>query len=479
MPAVDRFADAHQALADLPREHGFEPLAVDGTLPVDLRGTVYRNGPMLMAAAGRRYDHWFDGDGGLSAVRFDAGRALGAARVTRSRGLLEERAAGKLLYGGYGTVQPGLMRRLRGGLKNTANTAVLHWNSRLFGLMEATLPTEISPDDLTTIGETDLEGAIAGSFSAHPHYVPERRAAYNFGVRYGRKTQLDLYELPDGGPARRLATHELPGPTMIHDFIVTAKHLVFFVPPLRLRVLRMFLGLGGFSSNLEWKPALGTEVLIVPIDDPGNPVRFTTEAFYQWHYANAFERGGELVIDFVRYRDFASDDWLRELFQGRTVNAAAVPIDGMLHRAVIDPARRTLRSEQRWDVPCEFPRVAPRVEASAYRYCYAAAHSPESQAQGFQDTIARIDVETGEARSYQLPARQSTGEPLFVPRPGASHGAAGEADGYLLALVYDAATHASSCIVLDARALEAGPIARAHFDHHIPPRFHGVFVPAK
>ena len=55
---------------DLPREHGFEALRVEGKLPPDLEGTLYRVGPALNSSFGERYRHWFDGDGGIYAVRF-------------------------------------------------------------------------------------------------------------------------------------------------------------------------------------------------------------------------------------------------------------------------------------------------------------------------------------------------------------------------------------------------------------------------
>src|SRR3954447_25322389 len=83
-------------LRDLPREHGFEPLTIEGRLPEGLRGTLYRNGPGLFSTFGRRYAHWFDGDGTVSAVRFDgAGGAAGAVRVVQGPGLREEQRRGR------------------------------------------------------------------------------------------------------------------------------------------------------------------------------------------------------------------------------------------------------------------------------------------------------------------------------------------------------------------------------------------------
>src|SRR4051812_8636557 len=84
-----------RALRDLPREHGFEPLRVEGQLPAALSGALYRTGPALFSSYGTRYGHWFDGDGAVSAVRFADGRAEGAVKLVQTEQLVAERRAGK------------------------------------------------------------------------------------------------------------------------------------------------------------------------------------------------------------------------------------------------------------------------------------------------------------------------------------------------------------------------------------------------
>jgi len=79
-----------KAFQDLPREHGPEPLQVEGTLPEDLQGTLYRVGPGLFSGFGKRYDHWFDGDGAVSAVRFGGGGAQGSVRVIETEHRVRE-----------------------------------------------------------------------------------------------------------------------------------------------------------------------------------------------------------------------------------------------------------------------------------------------------------------------------------------------------------------------------------------------------
>jgi all-trans-8'-apo-beta-carotenal 15,15'-oxygenase len=446
---------------DLPRSHGFEPLRVEGKLPADLLGTLYRNGPGLFGQYGQRYSHPFEGDGAITAIRFGGGKVLGASQVTPTAGLQAERTSGRMLYG---FTIPWLRRMrnvLKQGFKNTANTNVIVWQGKLLALMEAGLPTQLDPKDLAFTGETTLDGAVVSWFSAHPHRVAARNAIYNFGLELGRKNKLHCYELPDTGPARHLAAIELAGAPMLHDFIATETHLVFFVSPTRVNLRNLFLQRGGFEDMWRWQPDLGTEIICVPIDRPSEVVRFTTDAFYQWHFTNAFTRGQEIVVDYIRYPDFASFYELgRVLRDGETREIGK----GRPHRAVIDLTGRKLRSEQVIDRAAEFPTVAPGSEGREHSLSYLALEHLTG--------IGKLDARTGKLATHLLPPSQRVTEPLFVPRPGSK----AEDDGWLVALCHDGPSNQAFAAVYDAARLEDGPVARAWFDHQIPITFHGTFA---
>ncbi|NMO18125.1 carotenoid oxygenase [Pyxidicoccus fallax] len=459
-----------RAFAPLPREHGFEPLRVEGILPEDLQGTLYRVGPAAFSAHGQRYGHWFDGDGAVSAVRFAGRSAHGATRFVETQHRAHERREGKMLYGRYGTVIPGgPLHRLRALPYNAANTALMHWQDRLFALHEQSHPTEVDPDSLHTLGATDLHGIVQRAFSAHPRRVPSRKATYNFGARYGPGFMwLDLFELPDVGAARRLCTLKLPGLTLLHDFIATDRYLVFLVPPMKLPLLRMVLGLGTLADGLALDTSRGTEVIVVPIDDPERPVRFTVDPFFLWHFANAFEERGHIVLDIVRYADASINLLLGEFITGHLKH----PPTGMLHRLRIDPVRQRLSSEQRWDRPCEFPHQSSEQSCRDGRYLYLLSSSPEGGLQP-PDQLAKVDHHGGAVETVSPGPGQYPSEPVFVPRRGAT----GEDDGYLLTLVYDSRRHASHVAVFDARRFTRAPLARVWFDHHLPFTVHGLWVP--
>jgi all-trans-8'-apo-beta-carotenal 15,15'-oxygenase len=447
---------------NLPREHDFEPLLVEGTLPAELRGTLYRNGPGQFGQHGVHYSHPFEADGAVTAIRLNGGAAQGASKITSSRGLVEERAAGKILYG----LRAPWLRRVRNVLakkqKNTANTNVMIWQGRLYALMEAAIPTELDPLDLSMRGETTLDGTIVSWFSAHPHRVAARNAIYNFGIEVGRKSRLHMYELPDRGPARHLGAVDLPGAPMLHDFIATDTHLVFFVSPVRVDVPRMLTQIGTFQQMFRWKPELGTEVICVPIDRPAEATRFTTDAFYQWHFTNAFTRGRELVIDYVRYPNFDSFYEIGAYVDGANGSALAV---SEAHRAVIDLDAKKLRSEPTLSHACEFPTVAPGWEGREHSLSYLALDNLCG--------IGKLDTRTGAVSAHMLEGGQCITEPLFVAR----HGASREDDGWLLAVAHDAPTDRAFLAVYDAARIPDGPIACAYFDHQVPITFHGTFAP--
>jgi all-trans-8'-apo-beta-carotenal 15,15'-oxygenase len=292
-------------------------------------------------------------------------------------------------------------------------------------------------------------------------------------MRFGGRTQLDIYELPDTGSIRLLATLPVP-PSFVHDFAVTEDYLVFIIPPLRLRLIRQQLGFGRFCDNLDWRPAEGVEVLVVPIDDPMHPTRFRADPFFHFHLGNAYQEGARIALDVVRYPDFAgSNGWLAGLLEGDPSAEHA----GRLCRAIIDLTKRSLKLEERSSLPCEFPQVSPRSLTRAHRYTYTAAHSsaPASRTGPF-DKLAKIDMTNGNVILSPLGgASRYVSEPIFVPT--VSGGA--EDDGWLLALVHDGANNTAHLAVMDARAMEGGAVARAHFDGPLPPTFHGVWAPAR
>jgi carotenoid cleavage dioxygenase len=109
--------------APWPVEGEIHDLVVQGDLPRELCGTLWRNGPNPQFAPRGAY-HWFDGDGMIHAFRFRDGRVSYRNRWVRTARFQAERAAGESLFGGLaamGSTDP----RVATVSPNAANTNIV------------------------------------------------------------------------------------------------------------------------------------------------------------------------------------------------------------------------------------------------------------------------------------------------------------------------------------------------------------------
>ena len=440
-------------------------------MPPALRGTLYRNGPAVFDAGVE--PHWFDGNGAVAAVRLDGAGAAGAVRVLHAPSADHDAGRRDTRYGGFR--QPASraqrLRALLGArpIRNTANINVLPWQGRLFALYETTLPLEIDPQSLTTIGETDLDGVIPGGWNAHPHYVPARRTTYHIGLRTGAAVHLDVFALPDRGPASRMTSLRLPGLMEVHDFFATENHLVIVLPPLWGHPLRMIWS-GSFVRSLDWHAGAATEIVVIPIDRPEQAWRLQTEPFFFWHAANAYEDGARIVLDLVRYPDFSGvREWLERVPAGEESR----PSGGTFWRGEIDLAARRARWEERWPRSCEFPMVHPQRLARRHGHAWVAAYASEASAGGWWDRLVRLDLERAEAIEIDPGPKRAVGEPVLVQKSDAEH------DAWVLALVRDLSAGATHLAIWDGARPRDDAVARLWFDQQLPPSLHGAWVPAR
>jgi len=448
----------HPLLQNLPRPHGFEPLRVEGTLPEGLRGTLYRAGPGIFERFGTKVNHPFEADGAITAVHFGGERPLGASRVVESAGYREEGAAGRFLYNSSARFLDRMKAVSKGRSKTTGNTSTFLWQDRLFALMEGGLPQEMDLETLDTLEATDL-GVIPTSFSAHPHRVASLQTTFNFGLRYGRKMEIDLFALPGHGAARKLGTLTAPWQSMVHDFIATDRHLLILLGPIELILWRAVLGAGDFTRLFRWRPELGTRLFVVPIDDVDAARTYELEPFWAWHIANAFEDGGGPSIDLCRQSRITIDDF--DLLQG----SEGTPTLTRLH---LDLSTGKVEQTRLFDLACDMPQIHPMVAGARHEIVFAQIEKADGSE--VERGVSRFSLRDQRSTQWIAPRGHIPGEPVLVPRSQV------EDDGWILNLVYDPANDTSYLAVLDGQHLEDGPVARVHFDQRIPLSFHGVFA---
>jgi len=473
------------AVGETAREFAPTRLGVlSGAIPDGLRGRLYRNSAARLERGGRRNGHWFDGDGAIAAIAFDRDEAGAFATATqrfvRTAGYLEEERAGTLLYGNYGTIASGAFwNRWRRPVKHSANTSVLALPDRLLALWEGGAPYALDLEDLTTRG---LDTTIAeASYSAHPKRDPRSGEIFNFGVTPGADTALRLYRhRADGQPiARRdysLSELGISGMPMLHDFVVAGEYLVFCVPPVSANLLEVVVGLKTYGEAMLWQDDGATTILVFDRETFDLVGRGEADPWFQWHFANGFvDDAGRIVLDLARYDDFTTNEFLRQVSQGKIETEASA----RLERVTIEPqSGRCLASETRIAERCEFPVVAPHAVGGDAETVFVTARRPDGQPFGdLFGAIGAYDTRRDRLTVLDCGDRAYPSEPIFVPKSGQS-GQSGQSGGWLVFPVFVAADRRSEVWIVDADRLEAGAVCRLALPEIVPIGFHGTWQAA-
>lgn len=458
-PGLSVYADTVGSLAGTAR--------VEGRLPRDLQGVFYRNGPGRFELGGERYHHWFDGDGFAQAWQIREGKVSHLGKFVTTQKFVAEQKAGQFLYPTFGT------HIARAGVKNNdtinaANTNLLPFNGRLYALWEGGSATEVDPQTLETRGLTTWRDDLkAMPFSAHPK-VEVDGSLWNFGAVPGRD-QLALYHLKPDGSVANFGVVDVPHLAMVHDFVISAAHLIFLVAPFDVKQDpdRSFLDMHQWAGS----GAAARPLRVVVISKADLQIRqiFELPPRMNFHLGNAFDDGNTTRFDAVLHEG----DPLRDL--GGLMRGELQKNDQTRSYTVqitLDYSTKRATEARLFGVS-EFPRVMPQVVGTRHRRLVVLGVSPDST-QDVPNAVHVVNTDSGKADSYRFDAGWQVEEHVLVPRRNPRS----ETDGYLVGVAQHTAKRQTVMTVFDAARISAGPVALAHLAYRAPHCFHGNFLPA-
>ncbi len=441
-------------VADLP--------VIAGKIPLDLSGAYMRNGPNPLFKP-LSYTYPMDGDGMIHAVYLDNGRARYRNRFVRTSALTVERRAGRALYGGLlgpVPVDPALVHpgENPGPYRNGAFIHVIRHGNHLLALDEAQKCYELTLE-LDTIGPWQAGTAEPIRLGAHNRRHPQSGAL--FALAYSVVDPVvRFHQIDRSGNLVTTFPVKLEAPTMIHDFVLTERHIVVLAGPAVFDVQAARAG----QPLLQWRPDLGMRIGVIALD--GSSVTWLeASAFFVFHFANGFERGNEIIIDYVRHARFA----LGPSPSGGPREPAT------LHRLSIDAINRKLSDAKISDFAVEFPRVNDRHEATPTRFVYvptltSSLKLPNVPSDIF-NTVLKVDTATGRIGRHDF-GNRIAGEAVFIPRTGGT----AEDDGYLAIFAFDPVNRTSDFVLLDAARIEAVPVAVVRLPQRVPQGLHGSWI---
>jgi carotenoid cleavage dioxygenase-like enzyme len=421
-------------------------LPVQGRIPAELNGWYLRNGPNARTGAA----HWCVGDGMVHGVRLENGRAA----WYRNRWVRTESFEHPIgLYNDDGT------RNLHSSI---ANTHVVRHAGKTLALMEFSLPYEIS-NDLETVGVYDFGGKLNDSMTAHPKICPVTGEMHFFGTGNIFEPHVVYHRADADGRLTVNRPIDVPALTMMHDFALTAEHVVFLDLPLVFD-LRVALAQQDVRELRDlpyrWDDDYGARLGVLRRDDPYGPVRWLDiDPCYVFHIANAYDvrsaNENSVVLEVVRYPEIWRD-------------SSKFSADAALWRWKLNLDSGVVEESQLDDRGVEYPRVDDRLAGAAARYSVAVG----------SDALVRYDLQRGTASEQRFGgggrgAPSAPSEAVFAPAAGESD----ELAGWYLTYVYDPVADGTDLVVIDASDFEGEPVARVRLPRRVPHGFHGNWIP--
>jgi carotenoid cleavage dioxygenase-like enzyme len=441
-------------------------LPMEGSLPPDLQGTLFRIGPAPAGAV--------DGASTGGVQTHGDGHAAGALYAVE----LRDGAAVSFLS------QAG-----------RADAGVFWHAGSVLAVPETGRPSRYT----RLLEPQEFAGSLQVPIASHTHRIASDGCRVLFSVDEPNEDDVEGNRASDAGVRLLLGEWDAAGAmrtsqavaleraTWQHDIAVTERHVVFIESPTRRD--RDLAGPVPFG----WEPGAEGWAGVASRDGDGDVRWFRYEPALVTHVLGAWEEvgdsggpdaGGAIVLYVCRYE-------APEPGQSVDVSASVlgsegiglVPIGGslaVLERWRLDGVRleRTPVDER----TVEYPRLDAVCEGGPFRYGYCVetawadgAAGPGSTTPVTHPGLLQFDLRRDEVVSWSPGPGRTPSEPVFV-RARDGHG---DDEGWLLSVVDDPDRGASDLYVLDASAFgRRGPEAVIHLPERLPFRSHGEWVPA-
>jgi carotenoid cleavage dioxygenase-like enzyme len=448
-------------------------LQVIGEIPKDLHGIYIRNTHNQVHEPLGIY-HPFDGDGMLHAIHFEDGKAEYRNRFVRTVGFLAEQAAGKSLWPGMLEPHLATMRGWGsiGKMKDNAGTDVIAHAGKLLATMsQGSEPWRLDPITLETLGvdatinERILPRGIASHYKVDV-YTGELMF-FNYGEQY---PYLNYGVLDRNGNLSHYVPVELPGPRWPHDLGITKNYTILHDLPFILDedLLKKDIRRVRFYDD---RPA---RFGVIPRHGHNSQIKwFEAKPCFILHLANCYEDGDWVVQDGCIQLTTPGKPPIgvqgKDAYEKIKLNLNKHRTKTQMYRWKFNMKTGQTKEELIDDEVTEFPVVSNDHMGYDYRYSYNTLFHKDDW---LKVGLKRYDMKNGETMRYEYGDQRYGSEPVVAKRIGAVE----EDDGYVLTFITDMNEEKSECLILNAKDIAAGPLARIILPARIPNGIHSTWV---
>lgn len=425
-------------------------MIIKGTLPKNVKGTYFRNGPGFKIFQ----EHWWDRDGHILSVGFNHGKVLVKNKPVYTKQSKEEKAANKPLYNRIFTA--GKWEYL--SFKNPANTNIFFWKDKLLATWEKGSPYVIDPHSLDTLGESDLDGLLSPRLlGSHIKTVNGVKIAFSTCLHYNG-CKVAIYE--DNSKERK--DFVLPGVIVpwVHDIQVTPNYYIIPVSGLiwkSLDIATLINHKTSFANSIVKDPNGHLGIYVVPRWTQNPEIRLfkAKKNSFVYHTINAYETndGNNIVFDAITWNNFVYE--LKDLLkENRSWTRYKIDLSSTTNdvSAIETPLENI-----------EFPQIHGSVSGHRYSEFVAVGASGEIIKVNFEEhrkspTDMNIFVDIWKPEGDGV-----AGEPCYISKD------------LILSTI---TTHKNTRIVIlkTDDDFKNGPICTIDLPYYLPMGLHGTFV---
>ena len=439
---------------------------ISGSVPHDLKGYFYRNGPALHTIGLDRFSHWLDAPGMLQRFTFANNTVTHLGRMVETTRNVAEVNAGNILFSAFGTKGENLGSGGSADAQNVGNISIIKHAGELLALWEGGSAHVINQKNLKTDGIKAWSPETVGlPFGAHPR-TDKDGSLWNIGYS-ADPSALIIYHISSTGELLQTHIIQQAATPMIHDFMITETKLVIVAPPYNANNLNG----EAFIELFEWHDTHSTQILVIDKDDFTQVSTFEIDPFWVFHFGNAYDiNDSEIGFDFAHYDDptFMTHDsfaFMDGTWEG-DISSASRYAQVFLNLTTKTACLKTVDGLGR----TEFIQTDYRQNLANHRYALMLSSIETTEAYGF-NRLLLVDRNSGKDVFFEVSKTEILEEHLIVPKPRT------EDDFWIIGTSLDWAKGVTNLSVYEGRQLSDGPIMKAELDLALPLGLHGHFVP--
>ncbi|BBM88590.1 apocarotenoid-15,15'-oxygenase [Spirochaetota bacterium] len=449
---------------------GYKELKVNGKLPRELTGVLFRNGPGIKDFYGQVQGHLFDGHGVISAFYFNRGKIRHHARVTETERYLLELKAKQTVYPLFGTdvKVPKDIELSSSWPVNQANINAIVVDKKLWALNEASGFYQLDPKTLTVVRKGfTAEEFQDWPFPAHPRIDMKNKKIYatTYLIPQGG---FIVYRLNFKGEVESYKVIKMPTAPMIHDSITTERYIICLVPPysteLPLDVEDTIV------SGFRFFKDQPTRIYVFEKENLENFKVFETKGQFAFHFDNAYERGNdEIVTHFPSYSDpyevinkaFAKLDFANIVEESQHIPR--------YKKLVLNTKTRQVKEDNLTTGLAEFPRINTDYGEKHNRFTAFIGNSGDG---GYFRELFYMNNDTGAVEKFLYPKEYHLEEHVVYPKKKKTS----ERSVWIMGVSHSPKKQHSVLNIFDGETpISSGPIANIELPYLLHYCFHGNY----